>query len=84
MVAVRLSPEAVRQFRRLPRAIRGRVDRMLKRLEHWPQVSGAKPLTGNLAGWYRLRTGDYRLRFCMQAETILVDKIGHRSEFYED
>jgi mRNA interferase RelE/StbE len=45
---------------------------------------GAKPLSGNLAGWYRMRTGDYRVRFRVQGETVVVDKIGHRSEFYEN
>ncbi len=59
-------------------------DRMRERLEHWPEMSGAKPLREDLAGWYRLRTGDYRLRFRVQGETIIVDKIGHRREFYED
>jgi mRNA-degrading endonuclease RelE of RelBE toxin-antitoxin system len=46
--------------------------------------SGVKALSGNLAGGYRLRTGDYRERFRVEGETIIVDKIGHRREFYED
>jgi mRNA-degrading endonuclease RelE of RelBE toxin-antitoxin system len=37
-----------------------------------------------LAGWHRLRTGDYRVRFYVQGEAVVVDKIGHRKEFYED
>ena len=84
MATVELTPEAAQQFDRLPRVIRARVNRLRARLERWPEVSGAKPLSGNLAGWYRLRTGDYRLRFRVQGETIIVDKIGHRKEFYED
>lgn len=48
-----------------------------------PKVSGAKPLSGDLAGQYRMRTGDYRLRFKVKGETILIDKIGHRKDFYE-
>jgi mRNA-degrading endonuclease RelE of RelBE toxin-antitoxin system len=47
-------------------------------------VSGAKPLRGALAGYYRLRTGDYRLQFHVAGETVLVEKIGHRDGFYED
>ena len=47
-------------------------------------MSGAKALSGNLAGWYRLRTGDYRVRFRVEGKAVLVDKIGHRSEFYEE
>ncbi len=65
------------------RVIRARIGRHFERLEAWPAVSGAKPLSGNLAGWYRLRTGDYRVRFRVEGETVVVDTIGHRSEFYE-
>jgi len=84
MATVVLTAEAARQFDQLPRTIRARLNRLRERLEDWPEVSGAKPLTGDLAGWYRLRTGDYRLRFRVVGERILVDKIGHRREFYED
>jgi mRNA-degrading endonuclease RelE of RelBE toxin-antitoxin system len=43
-----------------------------------------KALSGNLAGWYRIRTGDYRIRFRVGADQITVDKIGHRKDIYED
>jgi mRNA interferase RelE/StbE len=84
MVTVRVNPEARRQAQRLPKAIQKRIFLLTKRLEEWPAVSGIKMLSGNLAGWYRLRTGDYRLRFRVEGETIIVDKIGHRRDFYED
>jgi mRNA interferase RelE/StbE len=84
MATVELTPEAAEQFDRLPVTIKDRVSRLRERLANWPEVGGAKALSGNLAGWYRLRTGDYRLRFRVQGETIIVDKIGHRREFYED
>ncbi|HZU35823.1 MAG TPA: type II toxin-antitoxin system RelE/ParE family toxin [Gemmataceae bacterium] len=84
MVRVLVTPEALEQLAGLPRVIRERIGKLLQRLEKWPAVSGAKPLTGNLAGWYRLRTGDYRVRFRLEGESAIVDKIGHRSEFYED
>lgn len=84
MATVSLTDEATKQLDRLPNAIHGRIHRLLVRLQDWPAVSGAKPLTGNLAGWYRLRTGDYRLRFRVKGETVTVDKIGHRRDIYED
>ncbi|HBI45978.1 MAG TPA: hypothetical protein DDY78_24445 [Planctomycetales bacterium] len=49
-----------------------------------PPSAAPERLSGNLAGWRRLRTGDYRVRFRVEGETVVVDKIGHRSEFYED
>ncbi len=84
MAAVVLTREAEKQAERLPEVILERVRKLLRRLGRWPEVSGAKPLSGDLAGWYRLRTGDYRVRFRVQGETVVVDKIGHRSTFYED
>jgi mRNA interferase RelE/StbE len=84
MAAVVLTREAEKQAERLPEVILERVRKLLRRLARWPEVSGAKPLSGDLAGWYRLRTGDYRVRFRVQGETVVVDKIGHRNTFYED
>jgi len=68
---------------RLPAPIKVRVLRLLERLKNWPAVSGAKPLRAGLAGHYRLRTGDYRLQFRVEGETLIVEKVGHRDGFYE-
>lgn len=84
MATVILTPDAAEQLDRLPKAIHVRVLGLLERLEHWPQVSGVKRLAGGLTGWCRLRTGNYRVRFHVEGENVTVDKIGHRSEFYED
>jgi mRNA interferase RelE/StbE len=81
---VALTQSAQWDFTSLPRVIQARVLSMLERLARWPDVSGAKALTGNLAGWYRLRTGDYRLQFQVRGDTVNVEKIGHRDRFYED
>jgi mRNA interferase RelE/StbE len=42
-------------------------------------------LTGNLAGFYKLRVGDYRLIYePIDTETqIIIVRIGHRSEIYD-
>jgi mRNA interferase RelE/StbE len=84
MASVKVTPDALKELAELPRVIRERIGKLFQRLEAWPAVSGVKALSGNLAGWYRLRTGDYRVRFRVEGETVLVDKIGHRSEFYEE
>jgi mRNA-degrading endonuclease RelE of RelBE toxin-antitoxin system len=84
MINVTLTPEAQRQFDRLPKTIKMRVLQLTKRLQEWPEVSGAKPLRSNLAGKFRLRTGDYRLQFHVDGDEIVVERIGHRAGFYED
>lgn len=83
-VQVSLSPAAAREYDGLPRAIRERVLGIFERLARWPEVSGAKPMSGELAGLHRMRTGDYRVLFHVEGERVLVVRIGHRSGFYED
>ncbi len=50
MVPVVLTAEAAEQLEQLENPIHGRVLKLLVRLEKWPEVSGAKPLRGDLAG----------------------------------
>lgn len=88
MAVVELVAEAREQLAALPGPIIGRVERLLRRLERWPEVSGAKPLRGSLAGQYRLRTGDYRVQLRVERTgddwLVTVLKIGHRDGFYGD
>lgn len=87
MAIVTLTAEAREQFNALPGAIQPRVDRVLARLINWPNVSGAKALSGPLAGQYRMRTGDYRVQFRPTRTGndwyVEVNKIGHRDGFYD-
>lgn len=71
-------------FRILTRPIKTRMLGLFERLKSWPAASGAKALRGKLAGRFRVRTGDYRLQFYLQGETVCIEKIGHRDRFYED
>ena len=80
---VRLTATAREQLEQLPKSIRARMYDLLERLEKWPNVSGAKPLRGNLAGRYRLRTGDFRMQFRVVDNVVIIEQIGHRDRFYE-
>ena len=81
---VEFTPKALDEFRALPGATQKRVQKIAQRLKDWPNVSGAKALSGNLAGWYRIRTGDYRIRFRVEQNRVIIDKVGHRKDVYED
>ena len=83
MAKVTMTREAAAGLDDLPLAIHCRMLSLLERLEKWPAVSGAKALTGPLAGRYRLRTGDYRLQFRVEGKAVIVEKIGHRDRFYD-
>ena len=82
MPNVTLEYLAAKQLDDLPKPIKARMIELLSRLADWPEVSGAKPLSGRLAGKYRLRTGDYRLQFRIEAASVVVEQVGHRDGFY--
>lgn len=84
MFDVILAPAAQQELRALPLTIPQRVGRVLRRLQNWPDVSGAKPLRWALAGSLRIRTGDYRVQFRLDRHRLIVDRIGHRDGFYDD
>jgi mRNA-degrading endonuclease RelE of RelBE toxin-antitoxin system len=88
MATVRITLTALAEIQNLPASIQARVQRVVARLENWPAVSGARPLRGDLAGHYRIRTGDYRVQFHPSDRTpnaiVTVVKVGHRDGFYDD
>jgi mRNA-degrading endonuclease RelE of RelBE toxin-antitoxin system len=79
-----ITATALVEFTGLPRSIQPRIIKMVERLRRWPNISGAKPLSGDLAGHYRLRTGDYRVQFRVDGGTVVVERMGHRDGFYDD
>lgn len=79
MARVTYEWEAVEQLAGLPNVVLARLENIVRRLQNWPDVSGAKPLRGDLAGHCRIRTGDYRVQF-----RVRIERIGHRDGFYED
>ncbi|MFG0249472.1 MAG: type II toxin-antitoxin system RelE/ParE family toxin [Phycisphaeraceae bacterium JB051] len=78
-----LTQEATVDFENLPRVIQARVIKVFERLECWPEVSGAKQLTGKWSGCWRIRTGDWRVVFEVQNDVIII-RIAHRKEVYDD
>jgi mRNA interferase RelE/StbE len=83
MAKVTFTPDAWKEAAALPKVIRIRLLALVERLEKWPDVSGAKPLRGDLAGLFRIRTGDYRVLFRVEGDDMVIVKVGHRDGFYE-
>jgi mRNA-degrading endonuclease RelE of RelBE toxin-antitoxin system len=83
MRRVVLTVEAEAQFDKLPATIQARVLTVIERLRSWPNVSGAKAMRGDLKGYHRIRTGDWRVLFRVEADVIVV-RIAHRSTVYGD
>lgn len=83
-MGVLLASEAQGEFDALPVTIRARVLSVFQRLKDWPAVSGAKPLSREWAGHFRIRTGDWRVIFRVVSPNVIVVRIKHRSDVYED
>jgi mRNA-degrading endonuclease RelE of RelBE toxin-antitoxin system len=82
-VRVTLTKVAAQQFESWPLTVKHRILTAFERLSRWPTASGVKLLRGPLAGSYRGRTGDWRVRFEVRADDVVVVQIGHRDRFYE-
>jgi mRNA-degrading endonuclease RelE of RelBE toxin-antitoxin system len=76
MARVTFETGAAEQYGLLPERIKNRVVNIIARLEQWPAVSGARPLRGDLAGRYRIRTGDYRLQFRVKGDEVIIERVG--------
>jgi mRNA interferase RelE/StbE len=69
----------------LPKSVRRRIQRAIEsKLTTHPFELG-KPLRYSLRGARRLRVGDYRVIYRIESpDVVLVVKIGHRREVYEE
>lgn len=82
---VEYEPEAVDDLKQLPRNIRVRIVAKINWLaENFDEVQSL-PLTANLAGFFKLRVGDYRVIYESDRtlRVITVDRVGHRREIYD-
>jgi mRNA-degrading endonuclease RelE of RelBE toxin-antitoxin system len=81
---VRLTPDALADYKRLPFVIRSRVAEIFQRLRNWPDVSGAKPMRREWKGHFRIRTGDWRVVVKPVGGVLWVVRIDNRRDVYGD
>jgi mRNA interferase RelE/StbE len=81
---IKIMPAAHRQLAALPKVVLTRVDSKILALSDNPRPQGVKKLHAE-EGLYRIRIGDYRVVYAIDdpTSTVLVIKIGHRSDVYE-
>jgi mRNA-degrading endonuclease RelE of RelBE toxin-antitoxin system len=95
-----LTHRALKDLERLDRLVRNRIiaalDRLVDELAAGAQLSNVKRLVGTDEAEWRLRVGDYRVRFqlvfhdpvdaeepgAFEAGVTLVVKVAHRSDIY--
>jgi len=80
---IAFAASALREFKRLERAVQRRIATHIDELASNPFPSGAKKLRGS-SDHCRIRVGNYRVIYRVDGKrvTILILKIGHRREVY--
>jgi len=71
-----------KDFRRLNRQTQERVLATLDNLQQVPYAS-ARKLTGVKIGQYRIRVGDYRIRYDIEGTEVILYRVRHRREVYK-
>ena len=84
MYRIRILDAATRELARLDNPTGRRVVERIKWLAANLDDLDPQALTGDLAGFYKLRVGDYRVLYeiLQDEQTIVIHKIGHRREVY--
>lgn len=83
MFSYEFKPQAVRDFKKLPKNIQ---KKLIKKLDFY--VGTGKPLAFSdhlinfEIGSYRFRIGDYRVIFDVNDEKIIILTLGHRKEIF--
>jgi mRNA interferase RelE/StbE len=80
-----IEPAAGRDLQRLDPVISRRVARKIDGLAKHPRAFGTEELAGDLAGFRKLRVGDYRVVYAIDDVRLVVTvwAVGHRSRIYE-
>lgn len=77
-----VSPQFWRDLRKLDAETHRRILDALARLEENP--SQGKKLTGVEVGQWRIRVGDYRIRYDVEGDHIFLYRVRHRREIYRE
>lgn len=83
--SVEVTGEALANEEKFTQAVRERISKKIDWLaENFEQIT-PMPLSANLAGFFKLRVGDYRVIYSFNDDlrVITIHQIGHRREIYD-
>lgn len=79
----RYHPEVAGDIAAFPKNIRDRIRKAIEERLILDPVKFGEPLRRSLAGFRKLRVGDYRVIYQVQGAVVIILKIGHRKEVYK-
>jgi mRNA interferase RelE/StbE len=82
--AVRITPAAERDIGRIDRQHQEQIAGTIDALENDARPYNSEVLTGAEKGYFRVRTGDYRIVYEIDyaRNRVTVTRVGHRKEVY--
>jgi len=82
MFRILLTKRALKDLEKLDENNKLRIKEKLNILLSDP-ISNSKKLSSPLIGTYRFRAGDYRVIFDIDADKVVILRIGHRKDIYK-
>jgi mRNA interferase RelE/StbE len=79
----RYHPEVAGDIAGFPKNIKERIGKAIEERPILGPVRFGEPLRRSLAGFRKLRVGDYRVIYQVHGSTVVILKIGHRKEVYK-
>lgn len=79
---IEFDSKAIEDLKGMPAKVQSQILKKINWLGlNFEQVQ-PKGLTENLAGFYKLRVGDYRVLYEIDPELEVIARVGHRREIY--
>ena len=77
-------PEIDKDISGIPKNIKNRIKKAIEKKLLFDPIKFGKPLRRSLQGYRKLRVGDYRVIYKIEKNDIIILKIGHRKEVYNN
>lgn len=74
--------EIANDLKSIPENLKKRIRKAIETRLLVDPINYSLPLRKSLQGYRKLRVGDYRVIYRIEAEKIIILKIGHRKEVY--
>ncbi len=83
MARVEWTSDALEDLQKLDPAIQKRILKKISWLQDRFENITPEPLSGDLAGAFKIRVGAWRAIYTIEEELIVIQALGHRKEVYK-
>jgi mRNA interferase RelE/StbE len=83
LVKVEWTDDAIEDLQKLDKPIEKRILNKISWFSRHFNIITPEPLSKDLSGTFKLRIGDWRAIYTIEADTIVIQAVGHRKEVYK-